>query len=139
MTYTINGKEWTEFDINKRCAELIEPKASRYRYVKVLENYTPWDDLLEIGITSNCCVIKYLTISKPNMDMWSMYDPCNCPTHVWSIIDKCWDELMTINSVFFEKVIYSSETEWNQLMDKHNCTKLVAACICYIEINESAL
>jgi hypothetical protein len=30
-------------------------------------------------------------------------------------------------------------TRWEYLMDYDKCTKLVAACICYIEINESAL
>jgi hypothetical protein len=131
MTYTINGKPYTEFDINKRCAELMEPKASGYRYVQVLENHTPWDDILEIGITTNCCVIKYLTISEPNMDMWSMYDPCNSPIHAWPIIDKCWDELMQILYVSRE-----TNRQWDFLIKKHNCTKLVAACICLIELNE---
>jgi hypothetical protein len=139
MTCTINGKPYTEFDINKRCAELIKPKTSGYKYVKVLENYTPWDDLLDIGITTNCCVIKYLTISKPNMDMWSMYDPCNSPTHTWPIIDKCWDELM--QDVGFDGdddpyYDHTFGTRWEYLIDEFKCTKLIAACICYIELNE---
>jgi hypothetical protein len=136
MTYTINGKQYTESDINKRCAELMEPKASGYRYVQVLENHTPWDDILEIGITTNCCVIKYLTISEPNMDMWSMYDPCNSPIHAWPIIDKCWDELF--KPIFFKNVqgFERRESRWNCIIIKYNCTKLVAACICLIELNE---
>ena len=26
MTYTISGKEWTDFEINERCAELLGVK-----------------------------------------------------------------------------------------------------------------
>jgi hypothetical protein len=40
------------------------------------------------------------------------------------------------------EVLYvSRETnrQWDFLIKKHTCTKLVAACICYIEINEAAL
>jgi hypothetical protein len=119
MTYTINGKEWTEFDINKRCAVLMGLNAS--------------ESLMKIG---NC----YIPTGRGLIgESFIPYDPCSKPEDTDAIIDKCWDELMTINSVVFEKGIYSSETEWNQLMDKHNCTKLVAACICYIEINEAAL
>ena len=139
MTYTINGKEYSELGINQRCAELIKPKHSGYKYVKVLENYTPWRDILEIGITSDCCVIKYLTISKPNMDMWSMYDACNSPTHTWPIINKCWDELNKVNVSYDSTGRMITSTKWNSIMIGHNCSKLIAACICYIEINEAAL
>jgi hypothetical protein len=119
MTYTINGKEWTEFDINKRCAVLM-------------------------GIEYELNDIYVMTIDEvasieTGTDEFMEYCPCHSPADTDAIIDKCWDELMTINSVVFEKGIYSSETEWNQLMDKHNCTKLMAACICYIEINEGKL
>jgi hypothetical protein len=85
MTYTINGKEWTEFDINERCAELMAHEVVNY---------------------------------------------CRSAHYAWTIIDKCWDELM--------QVLYVSRLtnrQWDFLIKKHNCTKLVAACICYIEIN----
>ena len=128
MTHTINGKKWTKADINLRCAELYLP----CDYI-INEN----DNSIDlIGVQTwlgahgepDERTVKY-----------GNYDPCNNPSDTDAIIDKCWDELMTINSVVFDKGIYSSETEWNQLMDKHNCSKLVAACICYIEINEPAL
>jgi hypothetical protein len=108
MTYTINGKQYTEFDINKRCAELMGVH-------------------VEFKGTIND---MYL-----DKEQDEEYSPCINPADTDAIIDKCWDELMTINSVVFDKGIYSSETEWNQLMDKHNCTKLVAACISLIELN----
>jgi hypothetical protein len=28
------------------------------------------------------------------------------------------------------------QTKWDYLIDKHNCTKLVAACICFIELED---
>jgi hypothetical protein len=30
-------------------------------------------------------------------------------------------------------------TKWDYLIEKHKCTKLVAACICFIEINEGGV
>jgi hypothetical protein len=86
MTYTINGKEWTEFDINERCAELMAHEMVNY---------------------------------------------CRSAHYAWTIIDKCWDAL------FYPK--RPELSLWQHLIKKHNCTKLVAACICYIEINEAAL
>jgi hypothetical protein len=114
MTYTINGKQYTKSDINKRCADLMGIKVEYPMFNEV--PYHRWFD-------SKGANLKVL-------------DLCNNPTDTWPIINKCWDELMTINSVVFEKGVYSSETEWNQLMEKHNCSKLVAACICLIEMKE---
>ena len=88
MTYTINGKEWTEFDINERCAELMAHEVVNY---------------------------------------------CRSAHYAWTIIDKCWDELMVVH------LTDDYYARWECIMSKHNCTKLVAACICYIEINEAAL
>ncbi len=114
MTYTINGKEYTEFDINKRCAELLE--------IKYITNDV------------------YVLIPDPVMSMeascsqYMEYNPCNSPSDADTIIDKCWDELNQ-----FVSGKQRMETKWIFTMQQHNCTKLVAACICYIEINEAAL
>ena len=89
MTYTISGKEWTEFDINKRCADLME--------------------------------VTVLIVLRD-------YNPCNNPSDTWPIIEKCWDQLIYAD--------YRRDVNWEILMEKHNCTKLIAACICLIEINE---
>jgi hypothetical protein len=94
MTYTINGKEWTEFDINKRCAEL---------YNGVYRDY------------------------------------CNNPADTDAIIDKCWEELMIDVDCEGNLEPYADMSfgiNWQYLMGEHNCTKLVAACICYIEMQE---
>jgi hypothetical protein len=120
MTYTINGKEWGVYGINKRCAEILAWESE--------------PNVKSVEFDNNCFWVEHVGFSA-----FPVQHYCNNPSDTDAIIDKCWDELMTINSVVFEKGIYSSETEWNQLMDKHNCTKLVAACICYIEINEAAL
>jgi hypothetical protein len=106
MKYTINGKEYTEFEINKRCAELMGIDCS--------------------GITE----IMQLMYGVP-------LNYCTNPVHTWHIIEKCWDELMCVNNVILGGGVYSSNTEWDEIIDKHNCTKLVAACICFIEINEA--
>jgi hypothetical protein len=107
MTYAINGKEWTEFDINKRCAELMGFKGN-LKYLM---------DSVFIPTTLGNC---------------TRYDPCNNPIDTDAIIDMCWNDL-TVDSppVEYENLLI----HWEYLMKKHNCTKLVAACICYIEIN----
>ena len=111
MTYTINGKEWTEFNINKRCAELmgIEINESIFSHLKECWTVAP------AGYLS----VKYM----PTLD----------GNHALQIIDKCWGELM---SVKFE---YCALPRWQYLRHEHKCTKLVAACICLIEINEAEL
>jgi hypothetical protein len=70
MTYTINGKEYTEFDINKRCSELmgVAVLIGKWKTVDYL--------MLECG--------------------FSDYNPCNNPSDTDAIIDKCWDELMVV-------------------------------------------
>jgi hypothetical protein len=111
MTYTINGKEWTEFDINLRCAELILT--------------TP------VNISHDCQQV----LSAPNLE----YNPCRNPWNTDRIIDKCWDELMKLTEVLDDGIADGLCTWWEYLMDYDKCTKLVAACICYIEINEAKL
>ena len=109
MKYTINGKELTGFEINKRCAELLG--------VHVAVKGTVHDMYLD----------------KEQDDE---YNPCQNPLDTDAIIDMCWNDL-TVDSppVEYENLLI----HWEYLMKKHNCTKLVAACICYIEINEAAL
>jgi hypothetical protein len=112
MKYTINGKEWTEFEINKRCAALMQ--------ITVLDKGSYL--LLECG--------------------FSDYNPCNNPSDTDAIIDKCWYELMKCvdNSgeplTGFHDLAMLSGAKWEWLMQEHKCTKLVAACICYIEMQE---
>ena len=101
MTYTINGKDYTEFDIKLCCSELMD-----------ITIYTVGES-------------KVLYRSSPRQK----YDPINNPSDTWPIIEKCWDEL--------NKHCYAdNRTRWQLTMQKHNCTKLVAACICFIEMNE---
>ena len=123
MTYTINGKEWTEFDINKRCAELMVVE------VKISIDQKHW--LLPSSIKNN--------------GGYNPYDPCNNPADTDSIIDKCWNELSLYVDCDGDKVTYETfsdaafkplSTKQQFIMDKNKCTKLVAACICLIEINE---
>jgi hypothetical protein len=122
MTYTINGKEWTKADINKRCAELmgIEYELNDI-YVMVSDTVTS----IETGV-----------------DEFMEYCPCYSPSDTDAIIDKCWDELM--QDVGFDgeddpDYDYRFGTRWQYIIEEHKCSKLVAACICYIEINEAAL
>jgi hypothetical protein len=128
MTYTINGKEYTEFDINLRCAELLG-----------LIVQTEYQKL--IGFTEEFHKIYPNTIWCAKIDdrgdqvePWQQMIFTRCPENTWPIIDKCFDELMEVLYVSRE-----TNRQWDFLIKKHNCTKLVAACICYIEINEAAL
>ena len=106
MTYTISGKEWAELDINKRCAELVGIEINESIFSHLKECWT----VAPAGYLS----VKYMPTSDGN--------------HALQIIDKCWDQLIYAD--------YRRDVNWEILMEKHNCTKLIAACICLIEINE---
>lgn len=58
------------------------------------------------------------------------YDPCESWNDTGPIIEKCFDELTSVSCPS------TGNIEWHQLVLKHNCTKLEAACICYIEMND---
>ena len=107
MKYTINGKEYTEFDINLRCAEI--------------EGLELISDDVEV------MAFDYLESLIAGEDKFEVYVPCTDWNDAGHIVDKCWDELIFAD--------YRRNVTWEMLMEKHNCTKLVAACICYIEIN----
>ena len=113
MKYTINNKQYTQFDINKRCAALMGLKVSKEQYL----NYGDRDEnVVLIGRARDSYGVDY----------------CNNPQDTWPIIEKCWDELN-------ESVLPNGglrKSFWQHLMQKHNCSKLEAACICYIEMNE---
>jgi hypothetical protein len=111
MTYTINGKEYTEFDINLRCAEI--------------ESLELISDDVEV------MAFDYLESLIAGEDKFEVYEPCADWSDAGHIIDKCWDELIFVDC--------RGNLTWEMLMEKHNCTKLVAACICYIELDEAAL
>jgi len=110
MTYTINGKEYTEFDIDKRCAELLawesEPNVKSVEFDR-----------------HNCFWVEHTGFSA-----FPVQDYLINPSAAWPIIEKCWDELM--------RLYPNSLSKWEYIMQKHNCSKLVAACICLIELKE---
>jgi hypothetical protein len=111
MTYTINGKQYTEFDINKRCAEIFYG-----------DRYIDFHDFAYDGHS-----VIYL---EYGMELRTEYKPFSKISEAWPIIEKCWDELMAV------KYEYCVLSRWQYLRHEHNCTKLVAACICLIELNE---
>ena len=115
MTYTINGKLYAEFGINKRCAEILAWESEPN--VKSVE----FDG-------NNCFWVEHVGFSA-----FPVQHYCNNPADTDAIIDKCWDELMSV------KYEYCVLSRWQYLMHQHKCTKLVAACICFIEINEGKL
>ena len=112
MKYTINDKEYTEFEINKRCAELMGLK---------------WHEFSNVSESRQWVNIEILRL-KGQPD-FPEYSPCTNPADTWPIIEKCWDDLMVVDMIDYY-------AQWDLLMCEHNCTKLVAACICFIEINE---
>ena len=67
-TYNINGKEYTEFDINKRCAELM---AMPHEVIRPIDG--------EPYIYSH--------------DTTWGYEPFSESGDAWDIIEKAWDEL----------------------------------------------
>tara|TARA_R110000772_G_scaffold245181_3_gene358592 strand:+ start:607 stop:981 length:375 start_codon:yes stop_codon:yes gene_type:complete len=121
----INGKQYTEFDINKRCAELMGfiVQSEFEKLIGFTEEfhrvypYTVW--------------CAWVDDRGEQVSPWEQMVFTRCPENTWPIIDKCWDELM-------EKLYVhcSTPTRWENTIEKHNCTKLVAACICLIELNE---
>jgi hypothetical protein len=119
MTYTINGKEWTKSNINERCAVLmgIEYQLNDI-YVMVSDTVAS----IETGV-----------------DEFMEYCPCYNPSDTDAIIDKCFDELNKVNVSYDSIGRMITSTKWNSIMIGHDCSKLIAACICYIEINEAAL
>jgi hypothetical protein len=118
MTYTINGKEYTEFDINLRCAEI--------------EGFEFSSDNVEV------MAFDHLQSLITGCDEFEVYVPCTDWHDAGHIVDKCWDDLMKLTETFDDGIAFYC-TRWEYLMDYDKCTKLVAACICYIEINEAAL
>ena len=109
MTYTINGKEWTEDEINLRCAELLGINVS--------------ESVMQLGIS-------FIPTGRGLIDEnFMQYDPCNNWGDAGPIIEKCWVELMAIYDEFY------CLTKWESIIATYKCTKLVAACICFIEVN----
>jgi hypothetical protein len=124
VKYTINGKEYTEFDINKRCAELLGFTV-QVQYEKTL-GFTK--DFNEKYPHTVWCAFFSMFLEQTST--WEQKIFTRCPEDAWPIIEKCWNELMDLSSW------NGHQGYWAEIMEKHNCTKLVAACICLIEGNE---
>jgi hypothetical protein len=130
MTYTINGKEYTEFEINKRCAELgglsVNTKLElRVGFTKSFHEKYPH--------TIWCAEIDRY---GEQMSAWEQKIFTRDAADAWPIIEKCFDELVAVVDNFEGCLRDGYCTKWDALIKEHNCTKLVAACICFIEINE---
>jgi len=126
MKYTINNKTYTEFDINKRCAEIMR--------LQVLDSATLAATRHKSyrNITLNSCWVMPTNSNYSTPPV--KYSPCNTPSDTDAIINKCWVDLMERDNWCGRNQI-----EWQYQMKKHNCTKLVAACICLIECNGGEL
>jgi hypothetical protein len=116
MTYTISGKQYTEFDINKRCAEIM---GIEY-------------ELNDIYVMVSDTVASIAT----GVDEFMEYCPCYSPSDTDAIIDKCRDELNKVNVSYDSTGRMITSTKWNSIMIAHECTKLTAACICLIWLDE---
>jgi hypothetical protein len=123
MTYTIKGKQYTESDINVWCAKLLG--------LIVQDEFEK-----RIGFTEEFHKLYPNTVWCSEVDergdqvsAWEQMVFTRCPENTWPIIDKCWDSLTMLD--------YGNDcTTWETYIQKHNCTKLIAACICLIELNE---
>jgi hypothetical protein len=109
MTYTINGKEWTEDEINNGITEI---RIARFDMNSEYNQFM-------------AKAMRFKTICYTRN-----------PSDTDAIIDKCWDELMKLTETFDDGIADGLCTRWEYLMDYVKCTKLVAACICYIEMQE---
>ena len=118
--YEINGKEYSEFDINKRCAELLGHKvcvsevcgqgSSKHTYASVKD--------LELG-----------SYTLPNY--------CNSPQDTNAIIDRVLDELLEPIFCTDKNGCEWYQSRWDLIMSRYGCLKLKAACIWFIEVNEA--
>jgi hypothetical protein len=130
MTYIINGKEYTKDDIDRSISLLY------------LGYYKEGFRFVNTGLDSSKHYIEnfpYRRITK-NKRHWRPFEPTTNPADTDAIIDKCWGELMSSkDDRGCGTWTHWDHVKWQRLMNEHNCTKLVAACICYIEINEAAL
>jgi hypothetical protein len=113
MTYTINGKQYTEFDINKLCAELLGIYVAKEQY-------------MHFGDRDENVVI----VGQEGYEFHHVVNYCSVWNDAGPIIDKCWNELMAIQDEFY------CLTKWESIISIYNCTKLIAACICLIEMKE---
>jgi hypothetical protein len=131
MTYTIKGKQYTEFDINKRCAELhLGYYEEGFRFVNAGSDSS--------NHYSENFPYRKITANKRH---WRPFQPATNWGDVGPIIDKCSDELFDytndkgLKPISYEDIFW---TKWESLKNKHKCTKLIAACICFIELSEVA-
>jgi hypothetical protein len=115
VTYKINGKQYTEFDINNRCAEIMNVDAH------IVEWAFGW---------------VILHVQKGRL---VHYEPCANPADAWPIIENCFDNLMEqveVHEPQHERDWGAESDRWSALILRHNCTRLIAICICLIESNE---
>jgi hypothetical protein len=109
--FKISSKEYSRFDINKYIAE------SGFIPVAINKHQDPAFKQKSSSVLVNDIINTY------------EYNPCQNPSDTWPIIEKCWDELTNV------ACLSTGNLEWHQLVLKHNCTKLEAVCICFIECN----
>lgn len=120
VKYTISGKEYSEFDINKQCAEL---------HLGYYEEGVRFVSTGAIDHEGHIERFPYKRVTG-NKKHWKPFEPCIDPASCWPIIEKCWGKLMLTH---VDEGDYTSK--WEYLVYKHNCSKLIAACICFIEMN----
>lgn len=113
MKYTINGKEYSEFDIKKRCAEIVFDQDWWWKGEDV-----------------------FIKIEGFALVEGVRYDPCNNPADTWPIIESINDGLFGLVDEDGEDYLYCHYTRWEHVEEKYKCSKLIAACICLIKWSE---
>lgn len=94
----------------------------------------------EFDINNRCAEIMGIAVTRKGSGEYlyldkeqdEEYNPLHNPSDTDAIIDKVWDELN-------ESILRSGgrrKSHWQDLMHKHNCTKLKAACILCVELYE---
>lgn len=119
MKYTINGKEYSEFDINLFIAE------SGIIPVAINEDQDSALKAKSSSVLINDIINTY------------EYNPCNNPVDAWPIIESINDVLFGLVGEDGEDYLYCHYTRWEHVEEKYKCSKLIAACICFIELNDT--
>ncbi len=91
---------------------------------KMSSIYEPWDTFVDNKLPGRDYILCH------DGDSWHEFDPCNNPSDAWPIIEEIWDELMR------EEFRGCGVTVWKHVMEEYKCSKLRAAMICFLSMDE---
>jgi hypothetical protein len=115
VVHIIHGVTYTINDINVRCAQLMG--------YKVIQQSMVGDGRISVIDASDLDGESYRRLPQY----------CTDPNCMSVIVDYCFSNLLTIeHDQYFL-------TKWEWIMSTRDCSKLMAACICFIESHKQEL